>query len=59
MDLINFPQPEDHTEAAMAELCEWGDKYEDKGVSSVMLIGLMEVYKASVAYNLLEDEEYD
>jgi hypothetical protein len=34
------------------------EEFVDRGVNQVSLIGLMEIYKTSLAYNLLEDE-YD
>ena len=46
-------------EEALEELGEWVEKYIDCGVNQIALIGLMEVYKASLSFNLLEDEEDD
>jgi len=62
MDAIPFPdaRADRLTENAMAELGDWVEKQIDLGVSPIVLIGLIETYKSSLCYNLLEDgEEYD
>lgn len=56
MDLLRFPEAVDMTEEAMGALGEWVDLYTEKGLSHVAVIGLLEIYKTSLAYNLLEDE---
>jgi len=60
METIPFPDKisERLTEEAMDKLGEWVEEFLDRGVNQVSLIGLMEIYKTSLAYNLLEDE-YD
>lgn len=60
METIPFPDKisDRLTEEAMDKLGEWVAEYVEKGVNQVSLIGLMEIYKTSLAYNLLEDE-YD
>ena len=60
METIPFPDKisDRLTEEAMDKLGEWVEEYIEKGVNQVSLIGLMEIYKSSLAYNLLEDE-YD
>ena len=60
MDTIPFPDKisDRLTDEAMDKLGEWVEEYVEKGVNQVSLIGLMEIYKTSLAYNLLEDE-YD
>lgn len=60
METIPFPDKisDRLTEEAMDKLGAWVEEYVEKGVNQVSLIGLMEIYKTSLAYNLLEDE-YD
>jgi len=60
METIPFPDKisDRLTEEAMDKLGEWVEEYVEKGVNQISLIGLMEIYKTSLAYNLLEDE-YD
>jgi hypothetical protein len=60
METIPFPNKisDRLTDEAMDKLGEWVEEYVEKGVNQVSLIGLMEIYKTSLAYNLLEDE-YD
>jgi len=60
METIPFPNKisDRLTEEAMDKLGKWVEEYVEKGVNQVSLIGLMEIYKTSLAYNLLEDE-YD
>lgn len=59
MDTIPFPdtRADRLAENAMAELSEWVEHQIDLGVSPIVLIGLIETYKSSLAYNLLVDEE--
>ena len=61
METIPFPDKisDRLTEEAMDKLGEWVDEYVEKGVNQVSLIGLMEIYKTSISYNLLEDVEDD
>lgn len=62
MDAIPFPdtRADRLAENAMEELGEWVEKQIDLGVSPIVLIGLIETYKSSLCYNLLEDEDdYD
>jgi hypothetical protein len=59
MDTIPFPdtRADRLAENAMAELSEWVERQIELGVSPIVLIGLIETYKSSLAYNLLVDEE--
>lgn len=59
METIPFPDTRNDrlTEEALEKLGEWVEEYIEKGVNQVSLIGLMEIYKTSLAYNLLEDED--
>lgn len=59
MDAIPFPdtRADRLAENAMAELGEWVEHQVELGVSPIVLIGLIETYKSSLAYNLLVDEE--
>jgi hypothetical protein len=59
MDTIPFPdrQSEALTEKACDELAEWVARYIDKGIDAVTLIGMLELYKTAVSYNMLEDVE--
>lgn len=41
----------------MDELGNWVEGQMEKGVSAIVLIGLIETYKAALANNLLVDEE--
>ena len=65
MDAIPFPDmlSETLTAHAIDELGTWVEEQIEKGISPITLMGLMELYKTSLAYNLLEDdeeeEEYD
>jgi len=61
MDTILFPDTRSDrlTEAAMDELVQWAEASLEKGVSAMVLIGLLETYKAALTYNLLEDIEYE
>lgn len=60
MDTIPFPDKVSDrlTEEALDKLGEWVEEYTERGVNQINLIGLMEIYKTSLAYNLLEDD-YD
>lgn len=59
METIQFPDMKSETliERAIEELGIWVEGQIDKGLSPVTLIGLMELYKTSLAYNLLDDDE--
>ena len=59
METIPFPDKisDRLTEEAMDKLGEWVEEFVDRGVNQVSLIGLMDIYKTSLAYNLLEDED--
>lgn len=59
MEPIQFPDMRSETliEHSIDELGTWVEGQIAKGISPVTLIGLMELYKTSLAYNLLEDEE--
>lgn len=61
MDTIPFPDTRTDrlTENALEELANWVESQIELGVSPIVLIGLMETYKSSLCFNLLEDEEYD
>ena len=61
MDTIPFPdtRADRLAENALEELGNWVESQIELGVSPITLIGLMETYKASLCFNLLEDEEYD
>ena len=59
MEPIQFPDMLSETliEHSIEELGTWVEGKIDAGLSPVTLIGLMELYKSSLAYNLFEDEE--
>lgn len=59
MEPIQFPDMRSETliEHSIDELGTWVEGKLEAGMSAVTLIGLMELYKTSLAYNLLEDEE--
>lgn len=61
MDTIPFPdtRADRLAENAMEELGNWVESQIELGVSPIIIIGLMETYKSSLCFNLLEDEEYD
>jgi hypothetical protein len=61
MDTIPFPdtRADRLAENALEELGNWVESQIELGVSPIVLIGLMETYKSSLCFNLLEDEEYD
>ena len=61
MSTIEFPDVRNDrlTENALEELGNWVESQIELGVSPIVLIGLMETYKSSLCFNLLEDEEYD
>ena len=58
-DPIQFPdtRADRLAENAMEQLSHWVEAQIELGVSPIVLIGLMETYKSSLAYNLLVDEE--
>jgi hypothetical protein len=59
MSTIEFPDTRSDRliEQAMDELGNWVEGQMGKGVSAIVLIGLIETYKAALANNLLVDEE--
>jgi len=61
MDTIPFPdtRADRLAENALEELGNWVESQIELGVSPIVIIGLMETYKSSLCFNLLEDEEYD
>ena len=61
MDTIPFPdtRADRLAENALEELGNWVESQIELGVSPIVLIGLMETYKSSLCFNLLEDEDYD
>jgi len=61
MEPIQFPDMRSETliEHSIDELGTWVEGKLEAGMSAVTLIGLMELYKTSLAYNLLEDEDED
>jgi hypothetical protein len=61
MSIIEFPDVRNDrlAENALEELGNWVESQIELGVSPIVLIGLMETYKSSLCFNLLEDEEYD
>lgn len=42
---------------AYDELSEWIDQYLESGIDPVSMIGLLEVFKHSIATNVMEDVE--
>lgn len=42
---------------AYDELAEWVSTYLDAGIDPVSMVGLLETYKFSITYNLMEDVE--
>lgn len=61
MSTIDFPDVRNDRliENALEELGNWVESQIELGVSPIVIIGLMETYKSSLCFNLLEDEEYD
>jgi len=57
--IIEFPDNkiDKQIEDAMEELGNWVESQIDLGLSSIILIGLMETYKAALTNNLLVDED--
>lgn len=57
MEPIYFPNRklEEMTEKACQEIADWIEKYTDDGVDTLSLVGILEVYKSALTYNLLED----
>lgn len=57
--IVDFPdtKSEKLIENAMEALGEWVEGQLEIGVSPVVLIGLIETYKAALTHNLLIDEE--
>ena len=44
------------TDEALDSLGDWAGTYLDQGVSQIMIIGMLEVYKAALSSELMEDE---
>jgi hypothetical protein len=61
MDAIPFPDTRSDrlTEEALDKLGEWVDHYIELGVNQITIIGLLDIYKTSLSFNLLGDEEDD
>ena len=61
MTTIEFPDVRNDRliENALEELGDWAVSQIELGVSPIVLIGLMETYKSSLCFNLLEDEDDD
>mgnify|MGYP003675290492 FL=1 len=61
MTTIEFPDVRNDRliENALQELANWAESQIELGVSPIVLIGLMETYKSSLCFNLLEDEDDD
>lgn len=57
--IVEFPdtKTEKLIEQAMEELGNWVESQLELGVSPVILIGLIETYKAALTNNLLVDED--
>jgi len=57
--IVEFPETKSEKliEDAMEELGTWVESQIEKGVSPIILIGLMETYKSALSYNLLVDED--
>ena len=53
----NAPLQTSTTEQAMEELGNWVESQLELGVSPIILIGLIETYKAALTNNLLVDED--
>jgi hypothetical protein len=61
MTTIEFPDVRNDrlTEEALERLGEWVERYIELGVNQITIIGLLDIYKTSISYNLLEDVEDD
>ena len=61
MDAIPFPDMRNDrlTEEALEKLSEWVEHYIELGINQITIIGLLEIYKTSLSFNLLEDVEDD
>jgi len=59
METIPFPDVKYQklAESAFDDLSQWVDKYLDAGVDETTMIGMLELFKTSMAFNLLEDVE--
>jgi len=57
--IVEFPdtKTEKLIEQAMEELGHWVESQLELGVSPIILIGLIETYKAALTNNLLVDED--
>jgi len=61
MTTIEFPDVRNDrlTEEALDRLGKWVEHYIELGVNQITIIGLLDIYKTSISYNLLEDVEDD
>jgi hypothetical protein len=61
MTTIEFPDVRNDrlTEEALDRLGEWVEHCIEIGVNQITIIGLLDIYKTSLSYNLLEDVEDD
>lgn len=57
--IVEFPdnKTDKLIEDSMEELGNWVESEIEKGVSPIILIGLMETYKSALTNNLLVDED--
>jgi len=57
--IVEFPntKTEKLIEDSMEQLGNWVESEIEKGVSPIILIGLMETYKSALTNNLLVDED--
>lgn len=57
--IVDFPHDKTDKliEDSMEELGNWVESEIEKGVSPIILIGLMETYKSALTNNLLVDED--
>jgi hypothetical protein len=57
--IVEFPdnKTDKLIEDSMEQLGNWVESEIEKGVSPIILIGLMETYKSALANNLLVDED--
>ena len=57
--IVEFPdtKTENLIEQAMEELDNWGESQLEVGIRPIILIGLIETYKAALTHNLLVDED--
>lgn len=57
--IVEFPdnKTDKLIEDSMEELGNWVESEIEKGISPIILIGLMETYKSALTNNLLVDED--